>query len=128
MAKRGTTNFHILANMLNESQNNYFMTPILRKGLRVLQHLRNHGVVEGRKLILCTHKFCMRGISKLLYKLTNHEDGMVRELAHSLQKLQFEMPRKWHISHVAICEQAKLRAAREQAMRDDLEEGEILEF
>ena len=120
------TGLHILIALLCKIQSNKLMTAIVRKGLRVLQHLQKHGVVEGKYLVVCTRHFCTHTISKLLFDLTKHEDDPVRMLALTFQKLRYEIPREHHATHVTICEKAKQSAQRKmQQELEGLEEGEI---
>lgn len=126
MPKLEITGLHILVTMLWKFQGTRLLTAILRKGLRVLQHLAKHGVMEGRGLTHCTPRFCMHMIPKLIYNLTKHGDDQVRALASTLQKLSFQMPRETHSTHVSICEVAREKMQRKKIQEEEgLEEGEI---
>ena len=87
MCKLKPTGIQVLFATLQRSRSMFLQTPVLRKSLRVLQHLEKHGVVEGKRLNICTHKFCMEKIPMLLYDLTKHGDTHVRVLACKLQKV-----------------------------------------
>ena len=73
---------------------------VIRKILRILQHLENCEMLTAEHMTCHPPHFCVLKLCKLLYKLAeDHEDSDVRALASSFQGLRFSVWIQLHPTH-----------------------------